>query len=436
MVQLDTCTEEVDTNKMSNLTHLTTHQQRLLKILEWGGAKIEDTIFITKPVVKIIKSTSLHPDFKAFLPELNMCGSEINPDYLASAEFNARLTYLAYPTNLESASQSLDYNNKMIHQHNHLSVFNDFYVGFLIAGISDETMKELLAHVEHRASRLTSSKTKAQDSTFYRLQGTSEQMQAQKNFINNFLKLKNQIDRSDNNVMTTEFANMLNLSVKACAFVYTMSLKDLKKMITGRLPEFGNETEIRQVASMMQDELIKNYPVLFSNITEPKPQTINIQSSETHYVNIEKYQEIIKPIVSSLNNQIFIDIGCAHGEIGMALNNLNKLESNWYFGWEISNDKPFDQLQNMSQCVFYNRNYRDGLQDIPPNSIIISNPPYSELENIMKHIKVKQLKYILMTSTKYLDLFVGAKLLGILGPKDFIPVSDSLSTHLVFTNIN
>lgn len=239
-------------------SQLTTYQNRLKRLLVWAEAEIEDEIFIVKPVVKIIKSTSLNTDFKSVLSELNMCTTE--PDYLLSGEFNARLCYLSFPTNMETSTKSFEYNNKMINQHKHLSIFNDYYVTFLIAGICDETIKELLSHVEHRASRLTSSKTKAQDSTFYRIQGTSEQKEQQKKFIRKFIELR---DNLNFNPPSTEFKNMLNLSVKAGALVYTMNLKDLKKMIEGRLPEFGNETEIREIVTMMKTELSKYYPLLF-----------------------------------------------------------------------------------------------------------------------------------------------------------------------------
>ena len=97
------------------IQELTTHQTRLKKLLEWGGAEIQDEIFITRPVVKIIKSTSLDPDFKSFLTELNMCTTE--PDYLISGEFNGRLCYLAFPPNQETSSESVEYNNKMINQY-------------------------------------------------------------------------------------------------------------------------------------------------------------------------------------------------------------------------------------------------------------------------------------------------------------------------------
>ena len=233
-------------NQISNPTQYTPHQARLKKILDWGGAEIQEGIFVTKPVVKIIKSTQLDRNFADLCMELNINSSI--PDYLKSSEFNSRLTYLAFPNSPESVRDSFAYANKMIHEHQHLSVYNDFYVSFLIAGISDETMKELLAHVEHRASRLTSSKTKAQDCTFYRIQGTPAQQQMQKKFIKEFLQLRVQHANSTE-PNTTEFANMMNLPTKVCALVYSMSLKDLRKMIAGRLPEFGNETPLMTTIS-------------------------------------------------------------------------------------------------------------------------------------------------------------------------------------------
>jgi hypothetical protein len=413
----------------TNQIKYTSHQARLKKILDWGGAEIQDGIFITSPVVKIIKSTQLDRNFAELCAELNINSSI--PDYLKSGEFNARLTYLAFPTSPESVRDSFAYVSKMIHEHQHLSVYNDFYVSFLIAGISDETMKELLAHVEHRASRLTSSKTKAQDSTFYRIQGTPAQQHIQKQFIREFLHLKAQHANSTE-PNTTEFANMMNLPTKVCALVYSMSLKDLRKMIAGRLPEFGNETEIREVAELMQAQLLQNYPVVFSPnpIAQPKP--------ETHYVNIEKYQKIVSPILQSVKNKVILDIGCAHGEIACALDNLGLFghDLNQYFGWEIAADRIADQVVFNEYCDFIFTDYILDLENFTePNVIIVSNPPYSELDKIMAHVTKYKLQYILMTNAKHAGLFVGAKLIGLMGPDDFTPRTNSSSSHMIFTNI-
>ncbi len=416
-------------NQISNPTQYTPHQARLKKILDWGGAEIQEGIFVTKPVVKIIKSTQLDRNFADLCMELNINSSI--PDYLKSSEFNSRLTYLAFPNSPESVCDSFAYANKMIHEHQHLSVYNDFYVSFLIAGISDETMKELLAHVEHRASRLTSSKTKAQDCTFYRVQGTPTQQQMQKNFIKEFLQLRVQHANSTE-PNTTEFANMMNLPTKVCALVYSMSLKDLRKMIAGRLPEFGNETEIREVAGLMHAQLLQNYPVVFSPdpIAQPKP--------ETHYINQSKYLAIIGPVLQSANAKTFLDIGCAHGEIACVLDNLGLLElnKNRYIGWEIQPDIIDNQVVFNEYCKFNFSNYAQDLNNFTtPDTIIVSNPPYSELDKIMAHVTKYKLKYILMTNVKYAGLFVGAKLIGLMGPDDFTPPTSSASSHMIFTNI-
>jgi hypothetical protein len=50
-------------NQISNPTQYTPHQARLKKILDWGCAEIQEGIFVTKPVVKIIKSTQLDRNF-------------------------------------------------------------------------------------------------------------------------------------------------------------------------------------------------------------------------------------------------------------------------------------------------------------------------------------------------------------------------------------
>ncbi len=225
----------------------------ILEILNYTNAEIEDNKFITKPGIKIIKASEMNEDFDIFLQN-NLKFSNKNK-FEKNAEFNSKLTYMQFDNN------NPQYLDKMINEYGHLSIFTDTYVTFLIAGISAETVIELLAHTEQKSNRWTTSKTISQNETYYRIQGNKEQKEEQKNAINKFLELKKSIK-----LQTTEFNNMFNLGNKITCLTYCMNLKDLLRFINGRIIAIGNETEIQEIARIFLNLLYEKYSILFEKL--------------------------------------------------------------------------------------------------------------------------------------------------------------------------
>lgn len=226
------------------------------ELLAFSGAEF-DGRFVTRPGVKIIASS-------AFEGDMGERFGAAPGVFARSGEFKARLCYLAFPPGLVSTEdESTRYVSGMIDR-GHLSVWNAFYVEFLICGVSIETMIELLAHTEAKTSRLTTSKTRAQTDTFYRVFGTPEQIGAQKEVTLRWLEAREAIKgRRD---LTLEQRNMLNLGTKCGALTFSMSLKDYRRFLAGRCCVDGNETEVREVALEILKQLHARYPPLFEEL--------------------------------------------------------------------------------------------------------------------------------------------------------------------------
>lgn len=127
----------------------------ITEILKYTGALIENDKFITKPGIKIIKASEITDEFDNFL--INNLKISNKDKFEKTAEFNSKITYMLFNNN------NTDYLNKMINEYSHLSIFTDTYVTFLIAGISTETVIELLSHTEQKSNRWTISKTISQN---------------------------------------------------------------------------------------------------------------------------------------------------------------------------------------------------------------------------------------------------------------------------------
>jgi len=216
------------------------------KIIEYTGGIIEDEIFVTKPGAMIMSETKPSYQCETLLEELNC---ENIP------EFNSKLTYLTY------SNTSPEYLKKITQDYGHLSVWATTHIEFLLAGISEETMLELMAHREANFSRITSSKTTAMNSPLYRIQGTLEQKLVQKNAIKSYKEILNKI------TLSTEFKNMLHPGCKCNIILYSMNLKDYHRLFQGRLKNKGNETEVKEICEMMCNMLHNKYPVI---IREPE----------------------------------------------------------------------------------------------------------------------------------------------------------------------
>lgn len=224
------------------------------------NVKLIDDKFINSTGLLIIKETKLTNEANTLFNLLNLTSES---DYELSGEFNSRLTYLNFQNAADGSIKNNTLIDKVINKYHHLSVCGDWVITFLIVGVSDEILKELVAHHEANISRLTSSNTKMQNQTYYRIDGTPGQQEEQKKYINQMLEYYNSIDR---NILGTEFSNQLNLPCKVSACTFTMSLKDYHKLFIGRIKQSGNENQIREICLKMATILHEKFPLIIKDV--------------------------------------------------------------------------------------------------------------------------------------------------------------------------
>lgn len=249
--------------------------EQLHELIELSGVQInsfnnpsyhsEYIKYVSECGIILLKETRLSP---AASKVFSVFG--VNPDDTESnqsAEFNSRLCYLT-KSNPEKEN---DLVQRMIHQHGHLSVFGDWAVSLLIVGISDECLKELLAHHEIHVSRLTSSNCKSQGdyaNIVFRVFGTEKEQHIQlENITFTMNQLHNTYGTASLSGLTMEQRNSLVPSSKISACVATASLKDWHKFIIGRYGVAGNEYQIRDLAHKLVTLFNAQYPngIFFSH---------------------------------------------------------------------------------------------------------------------------------------------------------------------------
>jgi len=77
-----------------------------------------------------------------------------------------------------------------------------------------------------------------------------------------------------------EIQNMFNIGMKSTAFTFCMSVKDYHKLFIGRMPENGNEYDIRLMCKKMCIMLHELYPKI---IKEPNYYE-NAHNSDKLYI--------------------------------------------------------------------------------------------------------------------------------------------------------
>lgn len=224
----------------------------LKTIIEKSGGIVEDNI-VKKPGVMITSVSKNTLEAEELFKSLNL-----NMDEHPHAEFNGRLTYLNFNNKVNQG-----YVDRIVNQHKHLSVFNDVQITVLIAGVSIEAELEFVAHNEATVSRLTSSRTFAQNNPLYVLSSEKEI-----SFLNDFNNLKESYQFTSNNKDELEAKNMISLCSKATAFNISMSLKNWHKTFIGRLSDEGVEKEVRDVCAIICEALRKDYSVIIKSVDE------------------------------------------------------------------------------------------------------------------------------------------------------------------------
>lgn len=236
-------------------------QKKHITLIENAGGKV-DGIFVEEVGVMLTKKSLVSNQALKLFEDLNIDIDRPSPEQ--HAEFNSRLTYLSFK---DKQTSSENYNNKMIHEFGHRSVYNDEHVTFLIAGCSIETMLEFIAHNEATIARLTSSKTNAQNDTLYRIitKGVSQKfIEVQKNMVLSYMTNVSVLSNPQNET-ENEITNILNLGNKAMSFTMCMSIKDWHKTLIGRLSVHGVETEMLDILEKIVDILKHEYPTFFNS---------------------------------------------------------------------------------------------------------------------------------------------------------------------------
>lgn len=234
------------------------YAEKMEKLVQLSGGTIEDGLFVTEPGVKLLACTELAEGSRELFDAMNI--DDDRPDYEQLAEFNSRVTYLSFN---DESSSSKEYNRKMVDEFGHLSVHSSYQATFLLAGVALETCLELVAHSEASVSRLTSSRTKAQDRPLFRISGGESERQLQKE-ITSHISERVQDNHGYDGLSKDEREriNRLYGGNKCTALTYTMTIKDFHKTFIGRLSHHGVESGMREVCEKMCDVLHGKYPLV------------------------------------------------------------------------------------------------------------------------------------------------------------------------------
>lgn len=169
-------------------------------------------------------------------------------------ELNAKLTFL------NSKTTSTDYVEKIFRCRGEKSIANDIHIGFIVAGIKEETVLELVSSIAN-ISRQTTSKSKSATDTLYVIQD-----EADIPYIEEFLKLretwKSRFNLTRQKDYILERANEFNLCTKAMSIKMSMSLQDWSGYLSRKI-NTGYEYELERVCIEIRKQLCELYPNFF-----------------------------------------------------------------------------------------------------------------------------------------------------------------------------
>ncbi len=166
-------------------------------------------------------------------------------------ELNAKLTYL------NSKVASSDYVENIFRVRGEKSIANNIHIGFIIAGIKEETVLEFASSTAN-ISRQTTSKTKSATDMLYVIQDESDIP-----YIEKFLSLretwKSRFILTHQKDYILERANEFNLCTKAMSINISMSLQDWTSYLSRKI-NTGYEYELEKVCMEIRRQLCKLYP--------------------------------------------------------------------------------------------------------------------------------------------------------------------------------
>jgi hypothetical protein len=243
-----------------------------IKLIQEASGKVTNDIFVEKPGVVITKVSSITNESKKIFDSMNI--DLLRSESEQHAEFNSRLTYMSFKKD-EDKIDSKQYNNNMVNEFKHLSIYNDEIITFLVAGVAIETELEFIAHTEATVARLTSSKTKAQFEPLYKIitfNQDEESIKNQKEIIKDYILLKERHIKKYHNYLkdasSMEIFNVNTIGSKAVSFTITMSLKNWHKTLIGRLSYQGVEIDMLETMEIIATQLQKKYPLLIKSVPE------------------------------------------------------------------------------------------------------------------------------------------------------------------------
>lgn len=221
------------------------------QLIQLAGGEVEEDLFVIKPGVCLNSVTrSVTPS--AILDLFNI-DKELS-DAHKLLELNSKITYLTHAQKGKEYVEDI-YNNKK-----HVSISNNFHVGFLVAGASGETLLEFVSS-NANIDRLTTSRTKANEDTLYIVEDDLD-----KEYIKEFIGLRKlylkdrrgtapeKLTRDD-----IERANKFNLFTKALSFTVSMSLDNWLWYLDKKISQ-DYEYEFKAVCIEIKRILNENFP--------------------------------------------------------------------------------------------------------------------------------------------------------------------------------
>lgn len=226
------------------MDYLTTSE----KLILLTGGNVVNHRYVTQFGVMITSRT------QDFIPDEIAQAFNLSTEHKVM-ELNAKLTYL------NSKSTSADYVENIFRVRGEKSIANNIHITFLIAGIKEETVLELVSSTAN-ISRQTTSKTKSATDTLYVIQHESDIP-----YIESFLKLreswKSRFGPTREKNYTLERANEFNLCSKAMSITMSMSLQDWSNYLSRKI-NTGYEYELEKVCIEIRRQLSELYPDFFN----------------------------------------------------------------------------------------------------------------------------------------------------------------------------
>lgn len=220
------------------------------KLIQYAGGIVENDLFVSKFGVKLITETKsvIPPDILDVF-QIDKSSSESHN----ILELNSKITFM------NCNKKDDNYVERLYNDLGHTSISSNFHVGFLVAGVTGETLLEFVSSVAN-ISRLTTSRTMANKDTLYLVEDEIDKLYVEKfielrrNYlISRSIKNKDPLDKDE-----IEKRNRFNLFTKVLSFTISMSLDNWKWYLDKKINS-DYELEFKKVCIEIRDILIGKY---------------------------------------------------------------------------------------------------------------------------------------------------------------------------------